>query len=105
MNAPEQVTPLKTNAAAALAIIAGRCLAVRKVNDTFLHLVAMPAADPYSHPSTVEVAADSRLAEKDGDFKAMCRITGFARQYKATDKDTGEVRVVRTADVRLTAVS
>lgn len=104
MSAPEQVIPLKTNAAA-LAIIAGRCIGVRKVNDIFLHLVTMPAPDAYSHPSTVEVAADSRLAEKEGDFKAMCRITGFARQYKKTDEDTGEIKIVRTADVRLTAVS
>lgn len=100
----EQVTPFKTNAVA-LAIIAGRCIGVRKVNDIFIHMVTMPAADPYSHPSTVEVSASSRLAEKDGDFKAMCRITGFPRQYKATDKDTGEIRIVRTADIRLTAVS
>lgn len=104
MNAPEQVTPLNTPAAA-VALIAGRCIGVRKVNDIFLHLVTMPAPDAYSHPSTVEVSADTRLAEKDGDFKAKCRIIGFARQYKATDKDTGEVRVVRTADIRLTALS
>ncbi len=102
MNAPEQVTPLNT---VAMALITGRCIGVRKVNDIFLHLVTMPAPDAYSHPSTVEVAADTRLAEKDGDFKAKCRITGFARQYKATDKDTGEVRVVRTADIRLSAIS
>lgn len=95
-----EATPQKP----AVALIQGRCLNVRKSGELFLHLIAMPAPDPYSHPSTVEVSALTRMAEKDGDFRALVRVTGYPRQYKTTDRDTGEERTVRTADARLSVV-
>lgn len=101
MNAPAEL-PAKITLGQTL--IQGRCLAVRKAKDVFYHLVAMPAADPYSHPSTVEVSSSERLAEKDGDFRSLCRVTGYPRQFKQTDRDTGEEKIVRTADVKLQAV-
>jgi hypothetical protein len=85
-------------------LIRGRCIGVRKAKDTFYHLVAMAAPDLYSHPRTVEVSARSRLAEKDNDFSVLCTVGGFPRQFNQTDKATGEVFSVRTADVKLQAV-
>lgn len=106
MNAPATVpTELPNRIQPGQVLIQGRCLSVRKAKDTYFHLVAMPAPDVYSHPSTVEVSAKERLAEKEGDFRAVCKVSGFPRQFNQTDRDTGEVRTVRTADVKLQAVS
>ena len=91
--------------AAADVLISGKCIQVRKSGETWLHLVSMPAPDPYSHPSTVEVAAAARLCDRDEPFSARCRISGYARTYKTVDRDSGETRTVRTADVRLSAVA
>ena len=84
-------------------LIKGRCVAVRRSKDVWYHLVAMPAPDLYSHPSVVEVSAPRRLADSASDFEQLCRVTGYPRQFVQTDRDTGEQRTVRTADVRLTA--
>lgn len=100
-----QPAELPVSSAVARTVIQGRIIGVRKVGTVFLHLVAMPAPDPYSHPTTVEISSDHRLGQKDEDVKVVCRVTGFLRSYKATDKDTGEVSTVRTADVRLQAVA
>ena len=84
-------------------LVKGRCVAVRRSKDLFYHLVAMPAADLYSHPSVVEVSASHRLADSGSDFEQVCRVTGYPRQFVQTDRDTGEQRTIKTADVRLTA--
>lgn len=90
--------------AVARTVIQGKIVGLRKAGQSFLHLVAMPAPDPYSHPVTVEVSSDRRLGARDDEIKVVCRVTGYPRSFKATDKDTGEVSTVRTADVRLVAV-
>lgn len=95
--------PVRT--ASAEVLITGRCIQVRKAGDSFLHLVAMPAPDPYSHPSTVEVMAGERLCDREETFSARCRVKGYPRTYKATDRDTGEQKTVRTADVKLEAIA
>lgn len=86
------------------AVVEGRLTQVRKAGKTFLHLVVLPAADEYSSPSTVEINAESRLGEIGNPIKIPVRIGGFRRQYKATDQETGEQKVIVTADNRLFAV-
>lgn len=68
------------------------------------NLIVMPAPDPYSAPSTVEVLSTSRLGDRDEDITVRVRIGGYRRSYKSTDRETGEVRSVQTADNKLFAI-
>lgn len=68
------------------------------------NLIVMPAPDPYSSPSTVSVLSGARLGERDDDVTVRVRIGGYKRSYKATDRETGEVRTVQTADNKLFAI-
>lgn len=55
--------------AVARTVIQGKIVGLRKAGQSFLHLVAMPAPDPYSHPVTVEVSSDRRLGARDDEIK------------------------------------
>lgn len=85
-------------------LVVGRCQLVRKTGQMFAHLVVMPAPDPYSSPSTVEILSTKRVANKEEDCRILCRLGGYKRNYRATDKDTGEQTQVLTADIKLFAV-
>lgn len=97
--APAQTSQASIKAGQVL--LAGRITAVRKAGQSFIHLLVLPAPDAYSSPSTVEIIADKRLGDAAADARILCRVGGFRRQYKATDKDTGEIRQVTTADNKL----
>lgn len=84
-------------------LITGRCLGVRKAGKSFAHMVVQPAPDPYSHPNTLEVFAESRLADAEQEFRAVCNVRGRPRSYNQVD-EFGEKRTVRTADCSLWAV-
>lgn len=68
------------------------------------NLVVMPAPDPYSSPATISILSGQRLGDRDEDVTVRVRIGGYRRSYKATDRETGEVRTVQTADNKLFAV-
>lgn len=68
------------------------------------NLVVLPAPDAYSAPATVLILASSRLGERDEDVTVRVRIGGYRRSYNTTDRETGEVRNVQTADVKLFAI-
>lgn len=84
--------------------IVGRCISAKRVGSLFSHLVVMPAPDPYSSPATVEVLATSRQADSEQDVRLLCRVGGYKRSYKSTDRETGEQRTVQTADNKLFVV-
>jgi hypothetical protein len=87
-------------------LVEGRLVQIRRVGESgFAHLITMAAPDKYTSPQTVEVLAKNPLArEKDVEVTAVCRIGGYRRSYKKTDEETGTVRTIHTADVRLYAV-
>ena len=82
-------------------IIKGRCTSAKRLGTLFAHLVVLPAPDPYSSPATVEVLAKTRQADSEQDVTLHCRIGGYRRSYKTTDRQTGEERQVLTADNKL----
>ena len=82
-------------------MIVGRCVSAKRAGTLFSHLVVLPAPDPYSSPSTVEVLAKSRQADSEQDVKLLCRVGGYKRSYKSIDRETGETRQVHTADNKL----
>lgn len=81
-------------------MIVGKCISAKKLTQGWAHLVVMPAPDPYSSPSTVEVMARNRLVEGEQNVSFHCRVAGYRRSYKKTD-EYGEQRTVQTADNRL----
>ena len=82
-------------------MIVGRCISAKRAGSLFSHLVVLPAPDPYSSPSTVEVLSKARQADTEQDVKFLCRVGGYKRSYKSTDRETGETRQVHTADNKL----
>lgn len=68
------------------------------------HLVILPAPDEYSSPATIEILSKQRLGERDEDVTVKVRIGGYKRSYKSTDRETGEIKQVQTADNKLFAV-
>lgn len=73
----------------------------------FLQLLALPAPDQYSHPSTVEVFSAQPLGETGTEVSCKVVIGGYPRSYetKREDEDGRMERVtVRTADNTLTVV-
>lgn len=104
MNAPATVSPVSTQIKPGQVYLAGRCTAVRKAGTLMVHLVVLPAPDEYSSPATVEILASNRIASPGDDCRVLCRVGGYRRQYKQTDKDTGEIRQMATADNKLYAI-
>lgn len=88
-------------------ILRGRLVSARRPSQNgqyWTHLMVLPAPDPYSSPSTVEILATRRLGDRDEDIELECRVGGYKRSYNSTNHETGEVRKVQTADVKLFAL-
>lgn len=74
-----------------------------KEGQMYSHIIKLPAPDAFSSPQTVEINALKSLGEKGEDVVVLCVIGGYGRSYDYTDKSTGEVSNVSTADIRLYA--
>lgn len=104
-----QVDTGKTpTAAAGVAKLSGRVFNVRRISGregpVFITIIRLPAADAFSSPATVELRSKDRIGQAGDDVNVSVRIGGYGRSYKATDPETGEQRVVQTADNSLTVV-
>lgn len=89
------------------AIIKGRLQMSRRPagNSKFWEtIITLPAPDQYTSPSTVSVLSAGRLGERDDDVTVRVRIAGYKRSYNSTDRETGEIRRIDTADNKLFAV-
>jgi hypothetical protein len=107
----QTVTQMPTGRSQALsvgeAVLKGKIVGKRKGPGSkfYEHLIVMPAPDPYSSPSTVLVLGETSLGDREEDVTVRVKIAGYKRSYKTTDRDTGEMRSVQTADVRLFAIT
>lgn len=81
--------------------ISGRIDAVRRFENRTFTRVVMPAPDPYSSPSSVEVESTSRLGDIGDDLKCNAILSGYRNDYKSLDKETGEYRTIRSARITL----
>jgi hypothetical protein len=70
----------------------------------WLTLCKLPNPSEFESGGTIELRSAQRLGQSGDEFTGWCRIGGYARQYRATDKETGEQVLVRTAEVRLTVI-
>ena len=98
MNAP--VPNLKTTQNM-IVHVAGRIEASSKYQDSFTTVMKTPALDDYSYPSTIEIRSKARLGQIGDEIAVVGRLSGVPRKYNRTDKSTGEITVVKTADMYL----
>lgn len=111
MNAAVQQLPqaaagtIKPGEVALVGRIAGKRRIPTQAGHLWLTLVKLPAPDEFTSPQTVEIRSTDSLGDIGQDIKVKARVGGFPRAYNVTDKDTGEVRNVRTADIRLDLVA
>lgn len=107
-----QVAPLPSAQAPAapngVASLSGRINSFRRVagqnGSVWLTILKMPAADEFSSPQTVELTSAEKLGDRGEPWKGRVQIGGFGRVYDSTDKHTGEVSKVQTANIRLTVI-
>lgn len=98
-------TPLKNAQAQNMIVhVSGRIESSSKYQDSFTTLVKTPSPDAYSHPATIEVRSKVRLGQIGDEISAVCRLSGVPRKFNRTDKATGEITPVKTADMYLHAV-
>lgn len=86
-------------------VISGRVINRRRIDTQegkrVLTLVRCPAPDVYSHPATLELNSVEPIGAPGDDFTVKCRISGSPRTFQATDRESGEVRTVVTANMYL----
>lgn len=82
----------------------GKCIQTRKGGEYWVHLVVLPAPDAYSSPSTVEILAKHKIADREDDYAGVCEVRGFRRSYNKRDPEDGRDYRVQTADNKLFAV-
>ena len=76
-------------------LIVGKVTRVRRYEGTFYTVIVCPAVDLYSRPQIVEIRSKSRFSDPDDTVRVTARLGGFeGRQYRVTDKDTGESRTL-----------
>lgn len=85
-----------------------RITSARRLNTeagaVWLSLCKLPNPSEFESGGTIELRSTQRLGQVGDEFTGWCRVGGYPRQYKATDKETGEQVLVRTAEVRLTVI-
>lgn len=81
--------------------ISGRIQSRRAINTATgkLHLTVLKlaAADPYSHPATVELRSSSSLGVPGDDWNGVITLGGMPNNYEVKDKETGEMTRVSSA--------
>lgn len=79
-NQPAAPIPLRQLKAGEV-FLNGRIASTRKHKDVVYTVLKLPAADQFSHPSTVEVASKSRLGHPGDDWQGTCRVSGYPNDY------------------------
>lgn len=84
--------------------IAGRIESVRRFEGRAFTRIVMPAPDAYSSPSVIEIESSSRLGDPGDEWKGMVMLSGYRNEYKSLDKESGELRTVKSACTTLKVV-
>jgi len=72
-------------------LVAGRVVSSRTFDGGRVTVLVTPAADEYSHPSTVEIRSKAQLGQKGEEVRISCMLRGFLRRFNYPDKKTGEI--------------
>lgn len=103
----EKATPINSKAVPenGQTIIAGRVQQVKTLDrGGYVTELTQPAADEYSHPSTVEIFSDQRLGNQGDEIQQLCAVGGYANNFRYTDRQTGQPRQGRKIILTLRAV-
>lgn len=74
-------------------MLSGRIDAVRNYDGKFYTKVTIPAKDAFSMPSVFEISSQSKFGNIGEEFSnKKVFLSGYIREYKYTDKKTGEVK-------------
>lgn len=85
--------------------IMGKVVRTRRYEQHWYTTIICPAADAYSRPSVVEVRSKSKFAERDEETKCNAILGGYeGKSYKATDRESGEMRTVTPVQLFLDLV-
>jgi hypothetical protein len=110
MSAAEKVTPINTpklnmGQAYLSGLITNRRRVTGTSGTTWLTILKLPAADKFSHPSTVEVRSTSPVGEINQEWAGVVNVGGFPRSFNGKpDPDTGEIKAIKTAQIHLDVV-
>jgi hypothetical protein len=108
----ENVKPIasqKVSPPVGQSFLKGRIANRRRINGSegtyWLSVVRLPAKDEFSHPGTVEVMSRSPVGEVGDDWSGTVEITGYPRSFNSKpDPETGEIRRINSADIRLRVI-
>lgn len=84
--------------------ISGKIDSVRRFDGRAFSRLVMPAPDAYSSPSVIEIESASRFGDPGDEWKGMVMLSGYRNEYKSLDKETGELRTVKSARMTLKLV-
>lgn len=92
------------------AVLKGRVVARSRAISTqdgrrFLTVVALPAPDEFTSPSTVELRSREALGQSGDAVSVVVQIGGFRRSFDLTDQVTGEKVKVQSANNTLDVLS
>jgi hypothetical protein len=113
-NIMEQVKPITSSKGHTLpvgqAFLKGRVANRRRINGNegtyWLTVVKLPARDEFSHPGTVEIMSRTPIGDVNDDWQGVVDVTGYPRSYNSKpDPETGEIRKISSADIRLRVVT
>jgi hypothetical protein len=90
---PSAVLPSK----AMEVMIRGKVVSARRHEAFHYTLVAIPSPDEWTGPQKVELRSKQKVGTRDEIVTVRARLGGFeGRPFKATDKETGEIRSARS---------
>lgn len=89
-------------------MLIGQIYQVQKIQEAkdnpWEHLLVLEAPDKYTSPSTVRLRAEKKLGVKGEEIRQLARAAGYRRMFDKTDRSTGEVTRVTSADGYFTAI-
>lgn len=81
INTPSLVTPYLHMR------IAGKVIERKKTKEGKAKIIiAVPASDPFSHPSTFEISSDTAFAPMDAFVDVLVRVSSFAKNTNYKDE-------------------
>lgn len=71
----------------------------------FFTLVRLPTSgDEFESPGTVEVMSSDKFGQVGEVVTALCRLSGYARNFNRKPDEDGVIETIKTADVKLRLV-
>lgn len=70
----------------------GKITNVRTWEKKFYTQIITPAPDPYSKPSSFEIASDAQFGTPGQEVKITCALSGFINEFQYNDKQNPAIK-------------